>query len=102
MENTKLGVCPNCFSKKLRAYGIYHYGEVKRQKWLCEKCGYVSAFPLRRKPQFHTGALLAAIQSELAKWERIKATEPKKSYNSYKEACGAIKALRALQVVKEQ
>lgn len=44
-------VCPFCYSKAMRKYGIYRYGGEKRQKWLCERCDSVTAFPLARKPR---------------------------------------------------
>lgn len=44
-------VCPFCYSRKLRRFGIYRYGGQARQKWMCERCGGVSAYPLSRMPK---------------------------------------------------
>jgi transposase-like protein len=43
-------VCPFCYSRNMRKYGFYYYGKKKKQKWLCENCQSVTAFPLHRKP----------------------------------------------------
>ena len=43
--------CPYCYSSKMRKYGFYYYGGEARQKWLCEKCGGITAYALARKPK---------------------------------------------------
>lgn len=44
-------VCPFCYYKKMRKFGIYRYGGTVKQKWLCERCGGVTAYPLTRVPK---------------------------------------------------
>lgn len=50
-----LRVCPFCFkgisNNGLVKYGLYRYRRQNRQKWLCRRCGKVSAFPLVGKPK---------------------------------------------------
>jgi hypothetical protein len=45
-----MAICPFCNSKVMSPYGIYRYGGENRQKYKCEKCGGVTAFPLSRIP----------------------------------------------------
>ena len=47
-------VCPFCFSKDMRRFGLYKYKSPYQQKWLCESCRSVTAFPLRRVPTKRT------------------------------------------------
>jgi len=49
-ERINMPVCPFCYKKKMRKFGFYNYGGKKKQKWLCEDCNSVTAFPLHRKP----------------------------------------------------
>ena len=50
-ERKEMPVCPFCYSRKMRKYGYYKYKNRKKiQKWLCETCESVTAYPLHRKP----------------------------------------------------
>lgn len=49
-ERIAMPVCPFCYSKKMRKFGFYRYEGKTKQKWLCENCNSVTAYPLHRKP----------------------------------------------------
>lgn len=44
-------ICPFCYHRRMRRFGMYYYGDTPRQKWLCERCGGVTAYALRRMPK---------------------------------------------------